>query len=55
MVGLFNVTLLCVFTVEASAIYTSKHKLHEDNRHVNEEVDNHRRPQLYTQKNPVDS
>lgn len=48
MVGLFNITLLCFFTVEASAIYISTHKLNEDNRHANEEVGNPRRPQLYT-------
>lgn len=44
MVGLFNVTLLCFFIVEASAIYISKHKLNEDNRHANEEVGNPIRP-----------
>lgn len=51
MVVLFNVTLLCFLTVEASAIDTSNQKLNEDNkRHANEEVRDPRRPQLYTHK-----
>lgn len=49
MIVLFNVTLLCFLTVEASAIDTSKQKLNEDNKeHANEEVGDPRRPQLYT-------
>lgn len=56
MVVLFNVTLLCFLTVEASAIDTSNQKLNEDNkRHANEEVRDPRRPQLYTHKKVVDN